>query len=91
VYSIGEMRMVRYGQGLGREIYKAAKLGIIKQPFEVKDCRQFSLSKNWDVPESYIRVVLSNSEVDRNHSKTCKNYFRRVAEGSYRINPDAGV
>ena len=78
--------MPKYGRGLGREIYEAVKKGEIIQPFNVSDCRNFTLSKEWDVPESYLRVALANSEVDRDHSDTYKNYFVRVSEGMYEIN-----
>lgn len=78
--------MSKYGRGLGREIFEAVKNGEITQPFNVSDCRQFALSKGWDVPESYLRVALANSEVHRDHSETYKNYFVRVSEGMYNIN-----
>jgi len=80
--------MPKYGKGLGREIFEAAERGILIQPFNVEDCRRFALSKGWKIPESYLRVVLSNSEIDRKHSDTYKNYFIRVSEGRYRINPN---
>ena len=79
--------MAKYGRGLGREIYEAVRRGIIPQPFRVTDCREYILSRGWDVPETYLRVVLSNSEVHREHSETYKNYFIRVDRGLYRINP----
>ena len=78
--------MPKYGRGLGREIFEAVKRGDISQPFNVSDCRTFALSKNWNVPESYLRVALANSEVDRDHSETYKNYFVRVSNGMYEIN-----
>jgi len=78
--------MSKYGRGLGREIYEAVKKGIIKQPFNIADCRKFISSKGWNVPESYLRVLLSNSEVHRGHSGTYKNYFVRVSNGLYDIN-----
>jgi hypothetical protein len=71
--------MPKYGRGLGKEIFFAAMDGRITQPLE------FSKSKGWDVPENYIKVVLANSEVDRKHSPTYKNYFIRVSEGKYRV------
>jgi len=79
--------MLKYGRGLGREIFEAARRGKIRQPFNVDDCRQFSFSKGWSVPEKYIRVVLANSERNRDHSDNYKDYFIRVSEGQYRINP----
>lgn len=79
--------MARYGRGLGREIYEAARQGIIRQPFTVSQCRRYVESKGWYPPETYMRVVLANSEVRRKHSETYRNYFIRVAEGLYRINP----
>ena len=79
--------MSKYGRGLGKEIYLAVKNGKISQPFNVADCRKYALSKGWDVPESYLRVVLANSEVNRDHSETYKNYFIRVSRGLYKINP----
>jgi len=63
--------MPKYGKGLGQEIFEAAKSGVILQPFNVEACRKYALSKGWDVPNSYLRVVLANSEVDRTHSETC--------------------
>jgi len=77
--------MPKYGRGLGKEIFFAARDGRITQPFSVEDCREFSKSKGWDVPENYIKVVLANSEVGRKHSPTYKNYFIRVSEGKYRV------
>ena len=78
--------MPKYGKGLGKEIYLAAKKGIILQPFTVSDCRKFVLSKGWDVPESYLKVVLANSERERNHSDNYTDYFSRVSKGKYIIN-----
>ena len=80
--------MAKYGRGLGREIYEAARRRSIQQPFNVAACRRYARSRDWDVRETYIRVVLSNSEVNREHSETYKNYFHRVAKGLYKINPD---
>lgn len=82
----------KYGRGLGKEIYFAALGGEIKQPFNVNDCRKYAKDRGWNVPKSYFRVVLSNSEVNRNHSKTYKNYFIRVSRGLYKIiNPNVEV
>ena len=78
--------MSKYGRGLGREIFEAVKTGKIVEPFNVSKCRVFALSKGWDVPETYLRVALANSKVDRDHSETYKNYFIRVSEGMYKIN-----
>lgn len=83
--------MPKYGKGLGKEIYIGAKNGEILQPFTVNDCRDFAISKGWDVPESYLKVVLANSEKDRDHSDTYKDYFMRVSEGKYRINHSISV
>lgn len=80
--------MAKYGRGLGREIYEAAKRGSIHQPFNVADGREYARSRGWTIPETYIRVVLSNSEVHRGHSDTYKNYFIRIEKGQYIINPD---
>jgi len=79
--------VAKYGRGLGREIYEAVRRGIIPQPFRVADCHKYILSRGWKVPKTYLRVVLSNSEVHRGHSETYKNYFIRVDRGLYRINP----
>ncbi len=79
----------KYGRGLGREIFEAVKAGKLPQPFDVAACREFARKRSWKPPESYIRVVLANSEVNRSHSETYHNYFERVAEGKYRINPRA--
>ena len=78
--------MPKYGKGLGREIYEAVKRGEITQPFNVADCRRFTVKKGWEIPEKYLRVALANSEVNRDHSETYKNYFVRVSEGMYVIN-----
>jgi hypothetical protein len=53
----------------------------------VEACRDFARRRGWKPPESYIRVVLANSEVKRSHSETYISYFERVDEGKYRINP----
>ncbi len=79
----------KYGRGLGREIFEAAKTGILFQPFDVADCREFARSCGWNPPENYIQVVLANSEVNRSHSETYFNYFVRVGEGKYIINSHA--
>ncbi len=81
----------KYGKGLGREIYIAAQSGEIKQPFNVADCRKYAKRREWDVRESYLRVVLANSEVNRDHSETYKNYFIRVSRGLYKINPNTEI
>ena len=80
--------MSKYGRGLGREIYEAAKQGIINQPFNVSECRQYAQSRGWFPKEKYMRVVLANSEANRDHSETYKNYFIRVDEGLYKMNPE---
>ena len=79
----------KYGRGLGREIFEAAKAGKLSQPFDVATCREFVRKRGWNPPESYIRVVLANSEVSRSHSETYFDYFVRVDEGKYKINPHA--
>ena len=81
-------KMAKYGRGLGREIYEAIIRGDIQQPFNVDDCRQYSLTRGWNVPESYLSVVLANSEVNREHSETYKNYFIRITKGRYHTNPN---
>jgi len=83
--------MSKYGRGLGKEIYMAVNSGEISQPITVSKCREFALSKGWEVPESYLRVVLTNSERRRTHSDTYKDYFVRVSRGKYTINPSIEV
>jgi len=81
----------KYGEGLGREIYLAAQNGEIQQPFNVADCQKYAQKRGWDVRENYLRVFLANSELNREHSETYKNYFIGVSRGLYRINPNAKV
>jgi len=38
-------------------------------------------------PESYTGVILSNSEMDRDHSPTYKSFTQRIGNGRYRIHP----
>jgi hypothetical protein len=38
-------------------------------------------------PESYTGVILSNSEMDRDHSPTYETFTQRVSKGRYRIHP----
>lgn len=40
-------------------------------------------------PESYTGVILSNSEVDADHSDWYERFAIRVADGTYRIHPQA--
>ncbi len=79
--------MSKYGRGLGKELFLAVIEGRMSQPFSVEDCRKYAKSRGWDVPENYLRVALANSEVKRGHSPTYKDYFVRVSEGKYIINP----
>jgi len=40
-----------------------------------------------DRPQSYTGVILSNSEMDRDHSPTYETFTQRVGKGQYRIHP----
>ena len=40
-----------------------------------------------DRPKSYTGVILSNSEIDRDHSPTYEIFTQRVGKGRYRIHP----
>jgi hypothetical protein len=40
-------------------------------------------------PQSYTGVILSNSEMDRDHSPTYETFTKRVGKGRYRIH--AGI
>ncbi len=80
--------MVKYGRGLGREIYIAARDGEIDEPFSVADCRNHAKSRGWDVPETYMMVCLANGEANRDHSPTYKDFFVRVGDGMYKTNPN---
>jgi hypothetical protein len=39
-------------------------------------------------PESYTGVILSNSEMDRDHSPTYRTFTQRIGKGRYRIHPE---
>lgn len=39
-------------------------------------------------PQSYTGVILSNSEMDRDHSPTYETFTKRVGKGRYRIHPE---
>jgi len=41
-----------------------------------------------DYPKSYTGVILSNSEIDRNHSPTYETFTQRVGRGKYIIHPE---
>jgi len=79
-------KMPKYGKGLGKEIYNAVLKGDISEPFTVNDCRKYTRTRGWDIPETYLRVLLANSEKNRTHSSTYKSYFSRVSEGKYQTN-----
>lgn len=38
--------------------------------------------------ENYLAVILSNSEISRNHSPTYKDFTIRVSDGVYKIHPE---
>ncbi len=38
--------------------------------------------------DKYLSVILSNSEVSRNHSLTYNSFTMRVGEGVYKIHPE---
>ena len=38
-------------------------------------------------PQSYTGVILSNSEIHRDHSPTYESFTQRVSKGRYRIHP----
>lgn len=40
-----------------------------------------------DRPQLYTGVILSNSEMDRDHSPTYETFTQRVGKGRYRIHP----
>lgn len=82
------MGQARYGCGLGREIFEAAKAGFLSQPFDVKACRDYTRTRGWDIPETFMRVFLPNSAVCSTHSPTYRKYFIRVNKGQYKINPN---
>ncbi len=39
-------------------------------------------------PQSYTGAILSNSEMDRDHSPTYETFTQRVGKGRYRIHPE---
>jgi hypothetical protein len=39
-------------------------------------------------PKSYTGVILSNSEMDRDHSPTYRTFTQRIGDGRYRIHPE---
>ena len=41
-----------------------------------------------DRPKTYTGVILSNSEMDRDHSPTYETFTQRVGKGQYRIHPE---
>jgi hypothetical protein len=79
--------MPKYGRGLNREIVGAVNKGIIFEPFRTSDIRQFTASKGWSVPETYINVTLANASSDE-HSETYKKFFIRIDDGIYKVKPN---
>lgn len=80
----GKVNMPKYGRGLGREIVGAVNMGLLNEPFTVASVRAFAMRKNWDVPENYLIVSLSNAAAE-NHSRNYKKYFDSIGSGNYRI------
>jgi hypothetical protein len=79
--------MAKYGRGLNREIVGAVNNGVISEPFGIPEIRQFTTSRGWDVPETYVNVTLANASSEE-HSITYKKYFYATGNGAYRLRPD---
>jgi hypothetical protein len=83
-----EDRMAKYGRGLNREIVAAVNMGIIAEPFSIKDIRKMIKLSNWkpEPSENHINVTLSNG-ANEQHSITYKKYFICVGDGQYKVKP----
>ena len=74
----------KYGRGLNREIVGAVNSGKIAEPITIKKVKEYAKTCNWNIPDNYINVCLSNAASLR-HSKTYKKYFLSVGAGEYEL------
>lgn len=76
--------MAKYGKGLNREIYEAVISGTIPRKFKVEHIKLFAQSKNWNIPDNYLSVCLSNG-ASNSHSPNFKKYFEAIGNGYYTL------
>lgn len=80
--------MVKYGEGLAKEIVKAVNNGEINEPLTKEKVEKLCDLKNYDYTDNMIGVILSNSEIDAIHSPTFKKYFKKMGRGKYVVLPE---
>jgi len=76
--------MSKYGSGLNVEFAHTVKLGLINEPFNSSDVKNFAISKGWKPSPNYISVLLANGASEK-HSLTYKKYFTSVGNGLYML------
>ena len=74
--------MSKYGKGLNVEFTKAVKQGLVNEPFDTNDIKNFALSKGWNPSPKYLSVALANGAAE-SHSLTYKKYFTSLGNGLY--------
>lgn len=79
--------MAKHGEGLAKEIVKAVSNGEIQEPITRKKVEKLCKLKRFNYANDMKGVILSNSEIDANHSPTFKKYFKRISKGKYIVLP----
>ncbi len=76
---------MKYGRGLNAEIEAAVLAGELPAVFTMADVREWTKRKNWEVPETYLRVCLANAAEGSTHSLTYKKRFIAHGNGEYSL------
>lgn len=76
--------MSKYGNGLSFEFASAVKQGLINQPFNSNDVKEFAKGKGWKPSPNYISVILVNSASEK-HSLSYKKYYISIGNGLYKL------
>ena len=80
--------MSKYGEGLAKEIVKAVNNGEIQEPLTRKKVKELCKKKDYKCTQNMLNVILSNSEINANHSPTFIKYFKKINRGEYVILPE---
>ncbi len=79
--------MGKYGKGLAKEFAIAVLNREVSEVFSIYDVRKFAFDRSWNLPDSYINEVLSNSS-SMTHSLKYPKYFKSIGNGEYVLADD---